>query len=40
MSIEPLREDAEKAGVITIINKPLNRIELATAIRKVLDESV
>ena len=39
MSIEPLREDAEKAGVIAIINKPLNRIELATAIRKVLDES-
>ena len=38
MSIEPLRDNAAGAGVQTIINKPLNRIELAVAIRKVLDE--
>jgi PAS domain S-box-containing protein len=39
MSIELLRQDAEKAGVRALINKPLNRIDLALAIRKVLDES-
>jgi CheY-like chemotaxis protein len=38
MNIELLREDAEKAGVRSLINKPLNRIDLALAIRKVLDE--
>jgi PAS domain S-box-containing protein len=37
VSIELLRRDAEKAGVRALINKPLNRIELAIAIRKVLD---
>lgn len=37
VSIELLHRDAEKSGVRTIINKPLNRIELAIAIRKVLD---
>ena len=39
MDIELLRRDAEKAGVRTLINKPLNRIDLAIAIRKVLDDS-
>jgi PAS domain S-box-containing protein len=39
MSIEILRQDAEKAGVRTLVNKPLNRIDLALAIRKVLDEA-
>ena len=39
MNIELLRQDAVKAGVRTLINKPLNRIDLALAIRKVLDES-
>ena len=38
MNIDLLREDAEKAGVRSLINKPLNRIDLALAIRKVLDE--
>ncbi|MEJ2660927.1 MAG: response regulator [Desulfobacteraceae bacterium] len=38
MNIELLRQDAEKAGVRSLINKPLNRIDLALAIRKVLDE--
>lgn len=38
MSIEPLEKDAQAAGVGEIINKPLNRIELAAAIRRVLDE--
>jgi len=38
ISLDLLRQDAEKAGVRTLINKPLNRIELALAIRKVLDE--
>jgi CheY-like chemotaxis protein len=38
MNINLLRQDAEKAGVRTLINKPLNRIELALTIRKVLDE--
>jgi CheY-like chemotaxis protein len=37
ISIELLRRDAEKAGVRAIINKPLNRIELSIAIRKMLD---
>jgi len=37
-SIELLRRDAKKAGIRTLINKPLNRIELSLAIRKVLDE--
>lgn len=37
--IDQLRQDAEKAGVRTIINKPLNRIDLAIAVRKVLDET-
>lgn len=40
MNIDLLRQDAEKAGVHNIINKPLNRIELAFAIRKVLDELI
>jgi nitrogen-specific signal transduction histidine kinase/ActR/RegA family two-component response regulator len=39
MGIEKLREEAEKAGVRTIMNKPLNRIELAVAVREVLDGS-
>lgn len=39
MNIDLLRQDAEKAGVQTLINKPLNRIELALTIRKVLDEA-
>ncbi len=38
MGIEQLRREAEKAGVRTLMNKPLNRIDLAVAIRKVLDE--
>jgi len=38
IGIDQLRSEAQKAGVRTIINKPLNRIELALAIRKVLDE--
>ena len=39
IGIDQLRTEAQRAGVRTIINKPLNRIELALAIRKVLDES-
>jgi two-component system, cell cycle sensor histidine kinase and response regulator CckA len=39
MNIELLRQDAEKAGVRRLLNKPLNRIDLALAIRKVLDEA-
>jgi PAS domain S-box-containing protein len=39
MSTDLLRQDAETAGVCALINKPLNRIDLALAIRKVLDES-
>ncbi len=38
MGIEQLRRDAEEAGIGTLMNKPLNRIDLAIAIRKVLDE--
>lgn len=38
MGIEQLRREAEKASVRTLMNKPLNRIDLAVAIRKVLDE--
>lgn len=38
MNIELLRQEAEKAGIKSLINKPLNRIDLALAIRKVLDE--
>jgi PAS domain S-box-containing protein len=38
MNLELLRQDAEKAGVRSLLNKPLNRIDLAVAIRKVLDE--
>ncbi len=38
MEIDGLRPDAKKAGVRTLMNKPLNRIDLAVAIRKVLDE--
>ena len=38
LNMESLQEDAKKAGVKTIINKPLNRIELAVAIRKALDD--
>ncbi len=37
MNIELLRQEAEKAGIKSLINKPLNRIDLALAIRKVLD---
>ena len=37
--IEPLRPKAAKVGIHTILNKPLERIQLATAIRRVLDES-
>jgi CheY-like chemotaxis protein len=40
MSIELLRRDAEEAGVRALINKPLNRIDLAREIRKVLDEPI
>lgn len=39
MNIDLLRQDAERAGVQNLINKPLNRIELALTIRKVLDEA-
>jgi CheY-like chemotaxis protein len=39
MNLELLRRDAETAGVRSLLNKPLNRIDLALAIRKVLDES-
>jgi CheY-like chemotaxis protein len=39
MNIDLLRQDAEGAGVQNLINKPLNRIELALTIRKVLDEA-
>lgn len=39
MGIEPLWKEARKAGIRTILNKPLNRIELAVAIREVLDGS-
>jgi PAS domain S-box-containing protein len=38
MNIELLRQEAEKAGIRSLLNKPLNRIELALAVRKVLDE--
>jgi two-component system cell cycle sensor histidine kinase/response regulator CckA len=38
MNIELLRREAEKAGIRNLLNKPLNRIDLALAIRKVLDE--
>jgi PAS domain S-box-containing protein len=38
MNLELLRRDAETAGVKSLLNKPLNRIDLALAIRKVLDE--
>jgi CheY-like chemotaxis protein len=34
---EGLRRQASQVGIVDVLSKPLNRLELATAIRKVLD---